>query len=49
LGLPTTVGKDYLGASSPEKPTLILEDPLSITTGTDFYPSIKQEYKEVHK
>ena len=34
LGVPTMVGKQDLGASSPAIPALVLPDPLSITTGS---------------
>jgi hypothetical protein len=32
LGLPTIVGKQALGASSPAIPALLIPDPLSMTT-----------------
>jgi hypothetical protein len=36
LALPTTEGKDDLGASSPASPAFHIPDPLSITMGVPF-------------
>ena len=40
FGTPTIVGKFDLGASSPEIPAFIVDDPLSITTEYYYSPDI---------